>query len=184
MNWYLFEDDSFAGCHVYSAVDGAGKALFENDVSIPVAGCYVNVAKSGKMTDRLYSIGSDLVLSKKMSAILRNSHIPRGIHSIPVQVRKAKTKAIADYYIWYAEEALDVLDHGAANIEYVNGHVLRVREWVLLASSIPACDLFRTVPIAWIISQTLVDKFNAEGVTGCKFTRLATTGALNKRPRF
>ena len=184
MNWYLFEDDSFAGCRVYSAVDEAGKALFENDVSIPVADCYVDVAKSGKMTDRLYSIGRDLVLSKRMSTILSSSHIARGIHSIPVQVRKAKTKTIADYYVWYAEEELDVLDHGSANVEYVNGHVLSVREWVLSASSMPDCDLFRAVPAKWIISQTLVDEFKAEGVTGCKFTRLEITGTFDRRPRF
>jgi hypothetical protein len=180
MHWYLFKDDSFAGCHVHSAVDGAGKALFGKGVSIPVGDCYVDVAKKGKMTDRLYSIGRQLVLSKKMSTILASSHICRGIHSVPVQVR-FQSKTIDEYYVWYAEEALDVLDHGAANIEYFNGHVLSVREWVLLASSIPDCDLFKAIPIAWIINQTLVDKFTAEGVTGCKFTRLATTGAFNRR---
>jgi hypothetical protein len=34
-NWYLFEDDHLAGCHVYSAVDGSGKAVFAEKIAAP-----------------------------------------------------------------------------------------------------------------------------------------------------
>ena len=185
MNWYLFEDDALAGCHVYSAVDGSGKAVFAEKIEAPApTGCFVDVAKSGKMADRLYSVGTELVVSDRLSAILGASAVCRGIHQIAAQVRKAKRKIIGTYYVWYAEEEIDVLDHDSANVRYVNGHVLTVREWVLSATSIPECDLLQAVPGAGMINQSLIDRLTDEGITGCRFTQLAITGTFNRRSRF
>ena len=183
MNWYLFEDD-LVGCHVYSTVDGSGKAVFAEKVAAPPpTGCFVDVAKSGKMADRLYSVGAELVVSDRLNAILGASTVCRGIHQIAAQVRTAKRRIIGTYYVWYAEEEIDVLDHGSANVRYVNGHVLTVREWVLSATSIPECDLLQAVPGRWMINQTLLDKMKDEDITGCRFTRLAITGTSNRRLR-
>jgi len=152
---------------VYSVVDDQGNPVLEKASSDPPVStkCFVQILQNKLLSDRLSSVGGELLLSHKLSIVIKGRNLCPAIRSLPVKVRDRKGGIIATYEVFFTSKRHDAIDRRWSAIKWLNGHILHVEKYVLSAHLLPQFEMFGVIPLEWIVTEPIVSAIKKAGCT-------------------
>jgi hypothetical protein len=168
MKYFLFEDDASAA-RVYSTINAETGVPLSTEAEQPTGVYNVEVQSGSRLCDRLFSIGKQLILSKRASDVIRQHRLCPSLKWVEVNVVTADLRFLGVYEFWYSLERYDVLDVNKAEIKYLAGKIPSIRRWALNPALVPHCDFFLAKPNAWFVSDAIAGCFQKYNLTGVNF---------------
>lgn len=169
---FLFDADDIKGGYLfYSATDSHGVAVSDSEEK-ELDKVFVKYDKKGKfLTDRLFSIGNDLLVSRRLLDLLKEAK-HQECRVINALVSIGKEMVNDNYRLVLPQEPIDILDYNKAEVKKYKQFVLSVRKWVADRNKLPNLDLFYAKPNSWIITEKLKKEIESKNYSGNDFEEI------------